>query len=230
MATVDIVRTALERTVPDFSEQAGDWERVLAAAQADGLHPRRRRKWAVAVLAPVAAVSALALFWPAGREGERIIDRARAAVAGGPVVHIVLRAAPVQVYDLERDEYRDLPAQREQWYDPARGLHEVERVGSKMSRDEMFSHEYLEQTPQFASVVAAYRRALSADEASLGAVETVQGHRVHWIRFSVEYPYGTTEEHEVAVDSETFEPRITADRRGANRDRPFVRDARERRG
>lgn len=210
MAAVDEVRVALERTVPDFRGRSGDWAGVLGRARSD---ERDRRKWgrgAVAVVAPVAAMAALVLFWPARHEGDGIIDRARAAVAGGPTVHVVLREAPVEVYDLERDEYGSVPAVHEEWFDPARGLHEVRRVGPRVVSDRLLPNipaRFSDARQQFAGVATAYRRALSSDEASLGAEETVQGRRVYWIRFGVDYAYWTAE-HEVAVDAETFQPRF----------------------
>jgi hypothetical protein len=212
MAAVDEVRMALERTVPDFRDRSGDWAGVLERARDERKH-RRWARWPVAASAAVAAAAALVLFWPAGGEGEGVIARARAAVAGGPVVHVVLRAGSLDVYDLERDEYRSVPIVHEEWYDPARGLHFVRRVGSLVDA-EALSRGPLDapEDEQFAGVATAYRRALASDQASLGAEETVQGHLVYWIRFIVRQPapaFGSRlEEHEVAVDAETFKPRF----------------------
>jgi hypothetical protein len=213
VAVVDEIREALEQTVPDFSDRSGDWPGVLAAAQTEERDRRKWRKWPVAVVASVAAVAALALFWPAGDEGRGIIDRARAAVEGGPVIHVVLHEAPVEVYDLERHEYGSLPVVEEEWFDPARGLHRVRRVGSSVDSEAISRGpvRFPEGEQQYAGIATAYRRALSADEASLGPEETVQGRRVYWIRFSVRgaiVPVGSRNEVEVAVDAETFEPRF----------------------
>jgi hypothetical protein len=53
--------------------------------------------------AAAAAVAAAALFWPGGDQVS-ILDRARAALAGGPVLHLVLQdeAAGEAVRALER--------------------------------------------------------------------------------------------------------------------------------
>ena len=174
--------------------------------------------------AAVAAAAALVLFWPAGGEGEGVIDRARAAVAGGPVLHLVLREAPLEVYDLERDEYGSVPVVEEEWFDPDRGpegtgcvkcwtLHRVRRVGSRVDAEIILRGvpvAFPEGEQQYAGIATAYRRALTAGEASLGVEETVQGRRVYWIEFSSAFaPAGSRlKKYEVAVDAETFEPRF----------------------
>ncbi|MGH7341720.1 MAG: hypothetical protein ACREKH_14605, partial [Candidatus Rokuibacteriota bacterium] len=115
----------------------------------------------------------------------------------------VLQRPPVEVYDLERDEYGSVPALQEEWFNPDRGqLRTVWRVGSQVLG------RIVGPRRQFAGVATAYIRALDADEASLGPEETVDGQRVYWIRFRVEHSKSRTAEHEVAVDAETFEPRF----------------------
>ena len=224
MAAVDEVRAALERTVPDFRDRSGDWAGVLERARPNERSYRRRTRWPAAAAAAVAAAAVLVLFWPAGSEGEGVIDRARAAVAGGPVLHVVLRAAPLEVYDLERDEYGSVPVVEEEWFDPDRGpegtgcvkcwtLHRVRRVGSRVDSEIILRGvpvAFPEGEQQYAGIATAYRRALAADEASLGAEETVHGRRVYWIQFSSLFaPAGSRgKEYEVAVDAETFEPRF----------------------
>jgi hypothetical protein len=206
---VDEVQKALDRVVPSYAGRNGDWEGVLQAARASAAPPERR--WQRPLLVGLAVALAALLFWP-GDDGERILERARAAVQGGPVVHLVLRAPSREVYDLRRGEYRRIPAEREQWFDPDRGLHEVQRVGGAVIDDVLYPAGPPEVEQQFTGLATAYRRALASDEASLGQAETVGGRRVHWIRFRVRYPdVGIPvidEEHEVAVDAETFEPRF----------------------
>jgi hypothetical protein len=224
MPAVEDVRAALERTVPDFREHSGDWAGVLAEARANERKHRRWVRWSAAAVAAVAAAAALVLFWPAGGGGEGVIARARAAVAGGPVVHVVLRAGSLDVYDLERDEYGSVPVIEEEWFDPDRGhegtgclkcwtLHRVRRVGSLVDAEIILrgvSVAFPEGEQEYAGIATAYRRALAADEASLGAEETVQGRRVYWIQFSgIFAPAGSRgKKYEVAVDAETFEPRF----------------------
>jgi hypothetical protein len=221
---IDEVREELERTVPDFRDRSGDWADGLARARAEERNYRQWTRWPAAAVAAVAAAVAVVLFWPAGGGGEPVLDRARAAVSGGPVLHVVLRAAPLEVYDVERDEYGSVPVVEEEWFDPDRGpegtgcvrcwtLHRVRRVGSRVDAEIVLRGvpvAFPEGEQQYAGIATAYRRALAADEASLGAEETVQGRRVHWIQFSSPLaPAGSRRrKYEVAVDAETFEPRF----------------------
>lgn len=200
---VDEVRMALERTVPDFRDRSGDWAGVLERAR-ERKH-RRWARWPAVAAAAVAAAAALVLFWPAAGGDENVLARARAAVGDGPVTHVVVRVASVEVYDLERHEYRSVPDTWEEWFDPGRGFHRVQRVGSRVyqeyrGRRPVTSSEGAEE---FAGIATAYRHALATDKASLGAEETVQGRRVYWIRVAT-----VLKEYEVAVDAETFEPRF----------------------
>jgi hypothetical protein len=221
MAAVDEVRLALERAVPDFSGRHGDWAAVLERARADRRSHRSWRKWALAPVAAAAAAAALVLFWPAGGGGENVLARARAAVGAGPVTHVVVRGAPVEVYDLERHEYRDLPVVEEEWFDPAREsppgrFHYVRTVGGRSVAEFLggAAHvQFPEGVSQYAGIAAAYEHALAADKASLGAEETVQGRRVYWIR--LDFDFGLRPgQYEVAVDAETFEPRFLRVERG----------------
>jgi hypothetical protein len=223
VAAVDEVRAALERTVPDFSDRSGDWAGVLERARVGERKHGRWARWPAAAGAAVAAAAALVLFWPGG-ESEGVIARARAAVAGGPVVHVVLRAGSLEVYDLERDEYGSVPVVEEEWFDPAHRpagtgcvrcwtLHRVRRVGSRVDAELILRGvpvAFPEGEQPYAGIATAYRRALAAGEASLGAEETMQGSRVYWIEFSSPFaPAGSgLKKYEVAVDAETFEPRF----------------------
>lgn len=210
MAAVDEVRTVLERTVPDFRDRSGDWAGVLAEA---GLEARERRswnRWPVVGIAVVAAAAALVLFWPGDRGGGSILDRALAAVGTDPIIHVVIEAPPVEVYDLQRDEFGSVPVVVEQWFESSKGIHERTTVGSQVVGDMVLPYkpaDFPEGQEQYAGVATAYRRALATDEASLGPEATVDGHRVYWIRFRVSWFRGE-QEQEVAVDAETFEPRF----------------------
>lgn len=196
---------ALEGTVPDFRDRSGDWAGVLERARADERKQWRWARWPAAAAAAVAAAAALVLFWPADRAGENVLARARAAVERGPVTHVVVRVASIEVYDLERHEYRSVPDIWEEWFDPARGFHGVQRVGSRVYQEYRGPRPATlpEGAEEFAGIATAYRRALATDTASLGAEETVQGRRVYWIRVAT-----VLKRYEVAVDAQTFEPRF----------------------
>lgn len=201
MAAVDEVREAVERTVPHFSGRTGDWAAVLEKARPDGRVYLSRRKWSVAATAAVAAAAAVVLFWPDSGGRVDVLGRARAAMGRGPVTHVVVHRPPIEVYDLERHEYRSVPNVLEEWFDPARGFHGVERTGSRVFHE--FRGRGLAHLPEgdveFAGIATAYRHALATDRASLGPEKMVQGRRVYWIGFK---------QYEVAVDAETFEPRF----------------------
>ena len=216
MAAVDEVRWALEQFVPDFSGRAGDWDGVLEKARVDGSARRISLRWPVAAGAAVAAAAALVLFWPVGGKGEGVLARARAAVEGGPVTHVVVHGTPIKVYDLKRHEYRDLPVVDEEWFDPTRGLgppgrfHYVRRVGESPTVEFVGGTGVRlpdGKSAEFAGIATAYRYALDAEKATLGAEETVQGRRVYWVRFSKNFGLRPGQ-YEVAVDAETFEPRF----------------------
>jgi hypothetical protein len=210
-----------------------DWDDVLARTGAEpgsgtqtrpdrwgagAMRPLRRRhrlgtfarRSAVAASAIVVALAAAVLFWPTDRAGDRILDRALAAVGAGPVIHVELHPPPVEVYDLEQETYGSVPVVLEQWFEPSYGLHEVRIVGSQLVDDVLVNTPagFLDDEVPFAGVATTYRRALDTGNASLGAEETVRGRRVHWIRFSVDFRFAGTEEHEVAVDAKSFEPRF----------------------
>jgi hypothetical protein len=208
MAAVDQVREAIERTVPSFDDRTGDWEAVLAQVRVGEPARRIRSTWPIIGTAAIAAAAALVLFWPGGRGGGGILDRALAAVGTGPVIHVVLGTPPVETYNLERGEYGSVPVALEQWFEPSHGFREVQTVGSQVVENIWVPNvqaRFPDGVEQFAGVATAYRRALASGEAALGSEDTVEGRRVYWIRFRVDLLRWMAE-HEVAVDAETFEP------------------------
>jgi hypothetical protein len=162
----------------------------------------------VAVLA-LAGVLAAVFLWP-GNDGDRILERARAAVAGGPVVHLVLRSGSQEFYDLRRDEVRRVPIERELWFDDNRGLRQIERVQGRVLDDVLYESAGPEVGMQLLGLAEVYREALAAGDADVGDREEVEGRNVYWIEFRVRYPrigipaYDAV--HRVAVDAETYEP------------------------
>ena len=82
---------------------------ALADAVAATQRPRRRgRRLAVVLPAAIAAVVALALVSPWDRGGPGTLERALAAVGGGPVIHaIVASSVPADVLvEIETGEER----------------------------------------------------------------------------------------------------------------------------
>jgi hypothetical protein len=203
--SVDEIRAAVERTVPSYRGRTGDWDGVLARVRSRGAAPARDwRRFAILALAGALAV---VLLWP-GDDGDRILERARAAVAGGPVVHLVLRSGSQEFYDLGRDELRRVPIERELWFDENRGLHQVERVEGRVLDDVLYQAAGPEVAMQFLGLASVYREALASGTAEVGDRDD----GVYWIEFRVRYPEvgipAYDAKHRVAVDAETYEPVI----------------------
>jgi hypothetical protein len=226
---VDLVQEALDRVVPTYHGRNGDWHGVVAAARSQ--EAPRRRSWSLPAVAAIAAAAALVLFWPGGGDGNRVLERALAAVDGGPVIHLVLRSGSQEFYDLEQRRTRRIPVEHELWFDRQRGLHDVERVAGRVVRDVFYPAGPPEVERQFMGLVAVYRQALRDKDASVGERSSLDGRPVYWITFDVRYPdvgiptYDA--EHRVAVDAETFVPRAwQADgfgRQAQGRDERIVR-------
>jgi hypothetical protein len=217
MHQVDEVREALDREFPGYAGRSGDWEGVLARVQASAPEPRRprRRSPLVALAAAVVALAASALLWPGGDGSDRVLERARAVVTAEPVIHLVLGPEPAALTEirLETGERRALVGRHEQWFDPERGLHDVYTVGGGVQGDVLYpAGSYPELDQQFLGLASAYRKALESGHASVRGKGTVDGRKVHWIAFHVRYPSAGIPlydaDHEVAVDAETFEPRL----------------------
>jgi hypothetical protein len=206
---VDEVQELLDRVVPTYQGRSGEWRGVVAAARSQ--EAPRRRSWSLPALAAVAAAGALVLFWPGGGSEDRVLERALAAVDGGPVIHLVLRSGSQEFYDLDQDRFRRIPVERELWFDPQRGLHDVERVAGRVAKDVVYPAGLPELERQFLGLAAVYRQALRDKDASVGERSSLDGRPVYWVTFNVRYPevgIPTYEaEHRVAVDAQTFVPR-----------------------
>lgn len=205
---VDELQQALERVVPSYTGRTGDWAGVVSAARSEVRTPKR---WPLPALVAIAAAAALFLFWPAGGNGDRVMERALAAVDGGPVIHLVLRSGSQQFYDLRERRLLRVPVEHEIWFDPQRGLHEVARVDGRVVSDVLSVPGRPEIDRQFLGLAAAYRQALRDKDASVGQRSALDGRDVYWIAYRVRYPdvgiaiYDA--EQRVAVDAETFVPR-----------------------
>lgn len=85
----------LDTLTPSYDDRAGDWERVAADANANARERRGRAPWwaarAVTVAVAAATVAALVLAWPFQADQPGLLERARAAIGDGPVLHVVLR-------------------------------------------------------------------------------------------------------------------------------------------
>jgi hypothetical protein len=202
----------LDRLVPEPAAD-GDWEQVLVDAQ----RPRRTSlAFALPLGAVVAAVAAVALAWPF--EGERpapVLVRALAAIGDGPVLHVTFRSDwGASLVDLSTGEVTPVYSELEAWYDPARGLKQISRLGGTVTGERFYrpGQLYRPMTQRFDALATHYREALESGEAKVVTDGRVGDRPVHWIRINSSWHLNSRDarEHlfaeEVAVDAETFEP------------------------
>ena len=210
---------ALARLLPSPSVD-GDWEAVLRDAR-----PARHRgkPLAVSAFAAVAAVIALALLlWPSSQSGGGILDRALAAIGDGPVLHVVLREGWGRtLVNLRTGARTRLHAERELWYDPERGLHEISRLGGVVEFDILVPAAKLtaDRADWVQNFVGGYRRALETGTARVSGTDVVDGIPVYWIKVHRELlpdvADGKLHEfaQQVAVSQATYAPVATRDTR-----------------
>jgi hypothetical protein len=194
-------------------EAAGDWNAVVRDAGV-----RRGRVLPLGALAAVAALAALALFQPWSREDPPFLERALAAVDGGPVLHAVLRGEwGGEAVDLETGRRRPVHGEQEVWYDPGRGLiRSVSRLGETVQHDETFK-----ATNGHVDIVGLgrdYRAALESGTARIAGQDLIDGEPVTWVVVRSEMlPDTDGRDHEwaqqVAVSNETYKPVALRDTR-----------------
>ncbi|MDQ3858695.1 MAG: hypothetical protein M3327_09655 [Actinomycetota bacterium] len=219
----DVERKAaavLDELVPRYEDE-GDWAAVLADA---GIRPhgapltRVRRRYAVFVLAvaSAAALAAVVLAWPFGGQSASLLDRALAAVGEEPVVHVVFEGELSRtLVDLDTGERRTIHLEREVWFDPERGFHQIERFAGVVQNEYLFEpgEASEEESNLYLGFATGYREALESGTARIVAEEVIDGVPVIWIRVSTHVAWysPTTGDSasfsiEVAVSRETFEP------------------------
>ena len=197
--TMDIAQQIRELapTVDD-----GSWPDVLGRARQRRAH--RRPVAALALLAAVVAIAAaLVPGWLAGDPRIGVLDRALAAVSGGPVLHVVLEvdtadmwAGPegtkrtFSVVDLSSGAERTIQSALELWYDPdADRTREVVSVDGLAGIDSLAPPpgaapgERSGMDPALAAFFTGYRQALERGEARAAGTEVVNGRRVEWLFF-----------------------------------------------
>lgn len=213
--SVDELIEAIERAVPSYAGRNGDWDGVLARARVGGTE--RSRDWSRAAIVALAGVLALFLLWP-GNDRDALLERARAAVGRGPVVHLVLRSGSFEFYDLRTERLHRIPVERELWFDESRGLRQIERIKGRALDDVLYTAVGPELAMELRGLADVYREALSGRDADVADKETIDGRDVQWIEFRVRYPeVGIPiydEKQRVAVDAETYQPVIWRARGG----------------
>jgi hypothetical protein len=207
------IQELLENAVPRTDER-GDWSRVVA----DSASASRRRLWALrgAIVVAVASLAAAGLLiLPFGGDQPTLLERARAAVGEGSVIHLKLRGdwGPTLV-DLSSGRRTPVHADTEVWYDPRRGLHLITTLGGVPQWDALSPAGRVPpaQREQYAGFATRYREALESGRARIVGSAEVAGRSVHWIRIHGEQLPDVADgrdhlfAHEVGVDRETFEP------------------------
>lgn len=160
------VATLLDEAVPSAPVGPDRWEAVVHEADV-GDRPAARRWLAAgfpAALAVAVGVIVVVLVWPfGGRSGGTVLERALAAVGDGPVLHVVFQEGwhGTRV-DLATGRRTEIHGEREAWYDPARGVHEVSRFDGVPQSDVLYPRDRLPAVvaQAYAGLLDGYRGAL----------------------------------------------------------------------
>jgi hypothetical protein len=202
------MKQTLERVTPE-TERLPRWDAVLRDARPS---PAR---WAVPRVAAVGAVLALAAFLAIApwRGGERagVLDRALAAVGDGPVTHLVLRTEwGGTLVNLETGKRTPLYGEKEYWFDPERGVAQINRFGDSVQYRHVARPENVEKP--IGILASGYREALESGRARLAGRGVVDGIPVYWIQVrrevlpDVEDGQDHVWAQEVGVARDTYEP------------------------
>jgi hypothetical protein len=217
-----------------------DWTEVVARAAVVDAPPsdlgrtigaRLRRPITVA-LAGAVLIAAIALIptWLGGGERVSLVDRALAAVSGGPVLHAVLaietekmmiaadgEARHLSVVDLATGRERTVETRIELWYDPDRKLlRQIVSIDGAVRWDVLHSPQKREDSrgrvspadgppmidPALAAFFRGYRQALADGSATRVGSDFVDGRRVEWLRFPVPGGENVSQEVALAANSE----------------------------
>ena len=218
MKTPASVSDVLEQYVPPFDDDGGDWDAIVRR----GTIEPRRRGFPAGVALLVAAVALTVLLSPVAGDRPGVLERALAAIGDGPVLHVVLEDDwAVTLVDLRTGERRELHGEREFWYDPARGLHEISRLGDAVQADLLYRPDEVPRyrLKTFALLGEEYREALLSGRARNLGAGTAYGEPVYWLRVDAESLPDSADDqlhewaHDVAVSRTTFEPVATRETR-----------------
>jgi hypothetical protein len=209
------VAALLERAAARPRSVSGSWQEILDDARAP------RRPWLLAAL-PALGLAALAaavvLAWPfGGGAGGSVLDRALAAVGNGPVLHIVLNEGwHGTLVDLRTGARSELHGEREAWYDPGRGVHEVARFDGIVQSDVLYPPDRV--PPIYPGLLDGYRGALRSGNVD-GEPGVVDGAPVLWIKVHRELLPDVSDgklhefAQELAVTPDTYQPVALRDTR-----------------
>lgn len=199
----------LDDLTPNYEDRRGDWERVAASAS----RPARRRFAPFAIVAgAVAAIALLVLAWPFHAQPTSLLDRARAAIGDGPVLHVVLRGEwGGTLVDLGTGGRSPVNGDDEYWYDTRDGrVHLVERLGDAVLNEQV--SRPTQPSTELEALGRDYKHALETRTARVSGEGIVDGEPVAWVTIHSEMlpDVADGKDHEVAqqvaVSKRTFEP------------------------
>jgi hypothetical protein len=198
---------------------------LLALADAvSSTQPAPPRRLRLRRLIPLAAALLVALvvvqLAPWRTEGGGLVDRALAAVGGGPVVHFVIetRTPGVTTVEIASGRAEPVTLRVEQWFDSERLLRHTVTYRNGLATSDVLERPGGGETstgpvkvrPGFEprlepalDFVSGYREALRQGRATEVAGADVEGRSVRWLRFESNRVLEL-----VAVDRETFKPLV----------------------
>jgi hypothetical protein len=207
------VAELLDSLTPSYDDRDGNWERIAAVAA--GGRVGRAPSWAprvAAVLVAVAAVAFVILAWPFQAEQPGLLERARAAIGDGPVLHVVLRGEwGGTLVDLQSGKRSPVHGEHEVWFDTESGrTHQIERLGGVVQGEELGTPR--KPAAMFAALGREYRQALETGTARIAGDGTIDGEAVLWITIHSELlpDVADGKDHEwaqqVAISKRTYKP------------------------
>lgn len=167
------VAELLDDLIPRYDGCAGDWRRVTGSAR----RPRR----IVALGAAALAVGTLALVWPFASDSPSLLERARAAIGSGPVLHAVLRGdGGGTLVDLATGERTAVREEKEIWFDTTtRRTHTIERLGGVVQNETVATSQ--KPAVELTALGREYRQALVDGSARIAGDGEVDGEPVTWV-------------------------------------------------
>lgn len=219
----ETIRSEFDRLVPPTGASP-EWEEVVERARALTAPRRRRRRLmrAAPLVLAAAAVLVVVLAWPFGSGSSgTVLERAAAAIGNGPVLHVVIQDGfGGTLVDLASGNRTEMHQQDEFWYDPARGIHEVETFGGVVQEDLSYSSApatYLQKT--LGVLATGYVQSLKDGSARLLGPAVIDGQPVYWIRVDTQWLPDSSDgklhewAHDVAVSQDTYKPVATRETR-----------------
>jgi hypothetical protein len=165
------------------------------------------------VLAVAAAVLLAVLLWPGGGGAQGVVDKARAALGNGPILHLVyLQPSGMQFVELQGTRTIVPPYETEIWTDrKLEYRHMIVRLNGQAISESVAPDDLKRAKasfgtidPAYAALWTGYRKALDHGTAKVERQGRLFGRHVYWLRFPPAGPASTGSL--VAVDRRTYRP------------------------